>query len=100
MAIIYSYIREENSIIGQVVMVLGKNSFHWKLFNYTAQLAFMKNFHHLLNHLMIGTAEIELSVKMFTEVLSKGRLYPDKVYGHRCIKTCQAKSMLKSFNLV
>lgn len=77
-----------------------KISYHWKLHNYTLQLALTQNFHHLLEHLMIGTAGIELSVKMFTEVLSKGSLYPDKVYGHPCIKDCWAKSMLKSFKLV
>lgn len=60
----------------------------------------MQNFQHLLKHLMIGTAEIELSLKMFTEVLSKGSLYPDEVCGHPCIKACWAKSMLKSLNLV
>lgn len=45
----------------------------------------MQNFHPLLKHLMMGTAEIELSVKIFTEVVSKGSLYPAKVYGHPCI---------------
>lgn len=53
----------------------------------------MQNFHHLLKHMM-GTAEVELSVKMFAEMLSKGRLYPDKGMA------IQAKSMLKSFSFV
>lgn len=60
----------------------------------------MQNFSHLLEHVIIGTAEIELGAKMFTKVLSKGGLYPDKVYGHPSIKVFWAKSMLKSFNLV
>lgn len=54
----------------------------------------MQNFHHLLKHLMMSTAEVELSVKMFAEMLSKGSLYPDKGMA------IQAKSMLKSFSLV